>query len=90
MPPKIVYEQNLWVALNDYQQATSEEVISLWVLLNKRIVAVLEKMPASAYGRLADTGNTHTLQFLAEDYVKHLKHHINQVVPGAFDIRYPS
>jgi hypothetical protein len=92
-PPKIVYDQDQWVLLNNYQQSDSKEVIALWALANKRIIAILEKMPASSYSKQADTGKNseslHTLQFLAEDYVKHLKHHLNQIIPNSFDIVYP-
>lgn len=93
-PQKIVYSQNDWVGLNGYQQAESQEIIALWALLNKRIASILQQMPPSAYVKLSDTGKnaieTHTLEFLAVDYVKHLKHHLNQIIPNSFDIRYPS
>jgi hypothetical protein len=29
------------------------------------------------------------LQWFAEDYVKHLKHHLNQILPASFNISYP-
>ena len=29
-----------------------------------------------------------TLRFLAEDYVKHMKHHLNQIITGSFNIVY--
>jgi len=93
-PSKIVYDQDRWVELNNYQQTESTDVIALWVLINKRILAALEKMPSSSYTRMSDTGGTsaslHSLAWLAEDYVRHLKHHLNQIIPGSFDIRYPS
>jgi hypothetical protein len=91
-PPKITYEQDFWVNANGYQQMSVTDVIALWKLINERIVAVLTNMPEKNYNRNADTGKMavqlHTLEFLAEDYVKHLKHHINQVIPNSFDIIY--
>jgi hypothetical protein len=91
-PPKITYEQDFWVIANGYQQMSSADVIALWKLMNERIVAVLTNMPEKNFNRNADTGKQeaqlHTLEFLAEDYVKHLKHHINQVIPNSFDIVY--
>jgi hypothetical protein len=91
-PPKITYEQDFWVNVNSYQQMSSADIIALWKLINERIVAVLTNMPEKNYNRNADTGKMavqlHTLQFLAEDYVQHLKHHINQVIPNSFDIIY--
>lgn len=91
-PPKIVYEQNLWVISNNYLDADSAEVIMLWQLINKRIVAVLSQMPSSAYSMKCDTGSSnsqlHSLEWLAEDYVRHVKHHLNQILPKSFEVKY--
>lgn len=93
-PPKIVYDQDFWVAATNYQGMSKETVISLWKLMNGMIVRVLDSMPASHYGRACDTGRNnadlHSLEWLAGDYVKHLKHHLNQIVAGSFDIVYVS
>jgi hypothetical protein len=91
-PPKIIYEQDHWVNANAYQKMDIKEIIAMWILMNSRIAAVLEQMPTSAYTKECDTGkNTvslHSLEWLAEDYVKHLKHHLNQIIPNSFDIVY--
>lgn len=91
-PPKIVYEQILWVTSNNYADADCSEVITLWELLNKRIMAVLSQMPKSAYTLKCDTGHTdsqfYSLEWLAEDYVRHLKHHVNQIIPNSFEVKY--
>ena len=83
-PPKIVYDQDHWVNLNAYQQTDGKEVIDLWVLMNKRIGAVLTKMPVTSYAKSSDTGKNsvslHSLEWLAEDYVKHLLHHLHQLL----------
>ena len=92
-PPKIVYDQDYWVKANNYQQTDSKEVIATWKLTNSRIATILETMPASSYVKECDTGKNsvslHTLEWLAVDYVKHLKHHLNQIIPNSFDIVYP-
>ncbi len=91
-PPKIVYDQNRWVTSNNYVEIDSKEVITLWQLINKRIVSVLKQMPSSSYSMNCDTGKTtpqlYSLEWLAEDYVKHLKHHLNQIIPNSFDTAY--
>lgn len=90
--PNIVYDQDFWVNANGYQGMKKEEVITLWKLVNERICSVLNSMPESNYTKQSNTGKTevqlHSLQWLAEDYVKHMKHHLNQVIPGSFDIVY--
>jgi len=93
-PPAIIYAQDFWVAANDYNNMNKEDIINLWKLINERICAVLQKMPVENYSRNCNTGKDtvelHSLQWLAADYNKHLKHHLNQVIPGSFDVVYPS
>ena len=90
--PKIRYEQNFWVEANDYRNAPSQEVIENWKLVNLKICRVLSSMPRENYSKSCDTGkdtpNLHSLDWLAIDYVKHLKHHLNQIIPKSFDIIY--
>jgi hypothetical protein len=88
--PKIVYNQDFWVVANSYQLMDKEDIIRLWKLINKRIVAVLDQMPQSNYSKQAETSSLHSLEWLAEDYVRHMKHHLNQVIPRSYDIVYKS
>ena len=92
-PPRIVYMQNFWVSANDYNTMRKEDLITLWKLMNERICAVLQNMDVPNYNRNCDTGTDvselHSLQWLAEDYNRHLKHHLNQIIPASFDIIYP-
>lgn len=89
---KIVYDQDFWNSSNGYQEMMQGDVVTLWVLINKQICTVLGNMPAEKYNNLVDTGkesvSLKTLQWLADDYVKHMKHHFNQIIPGSFDIEY--
>ncbi len=91
--PHIVYNQDFWVNANHYQHMADGDVVMLWKLMNERIVAVLKKMPVENYDRLCNTGKAaptnHSLQWLADDYVRHLKHHLNQIIAGSFNITYP-
>ena len=90
--PKIRYEQNFWVNANDYRNASSMEVIDNWRLINNKICRVLNSMPPENFSKTCDTGkdtqNLRTIDWLAIDYVKHLKHHLNQIIPKSFDIIY--
>lgn len=87
-PPFIVYQQDFWVSSNQYQSMDRRDIVELWRLMNLRICAVLESMPAENYSRESNTGTLHTLEWLAADYVKHMKHHINQIIPDSFDVIY--
>jgi hypothetical protein len=92
-PPHIVYDQNFWVEANNYAHASKEDIILLWRLINDRICSILAAMPEPNYLKMCETGNepsdVHSLEWIAEDYVKHMKHHLNQIIPHSFDITYP-
>jgi hypothetical protein len=85
----ILYEQDFWVFCNVYQEMKQEDIIVLWKLLNERIATVLRNMPTENLRKLLNTGKAtpelHSLEWLAIDYVKHLKHHLNQVLAQSFD-----
>lgn len=88
---RVQYEENVhfmyhpdnWVAFNDYQNRDIKELIELWYLLNKQIIAILEKMPVDKQQTLMcfdkDAANKNTTLFVAEDYVKHMKHHLEHI-----------
>jgi hypothetical protein len=89
----ITYEQDFWVAANGYQAMDQNEIIMLWKLLNERICAVLTNMKSENFSNELNNGKesveTHSLEWLAADYVKHLKHHLNQVISNSFNVVYP-
>lgn len=89
----IVYDQDFWVTANGYQDMSKDEIILLWRLINERISAVLTNMPPEAYSREVNTSKhspeLRSLDWLAIDYVKHLKHHLNQVFVASFNVTYP-
>jgi hypothetical protein len=93
IPPKIVYDQDFWVAANNYQQYDQKDIIELWKLTNTQISSILAGMPETNYKKTArstkDTDEEKTLEWLAADYVKHMKHHLNQIFEKSFDITYP-
>jgi hypothetical protein len=78
--PRIVYDQDKWVALTGYQQYELTELINLWYLLNKHLVAILKNTSPEMAQRKCQTENIHTIEWLAQDYIRHLRHHIHQVL----------
>ena len=78
--PAIIYNQDKWVSITGYQQYDTSELVNLWYLLNKHIVAILKNTSAEQGRRLCQTREPHTIEWLAIDYIKHLKHHIHQVL----------
>jgi len=91
-PPHIAYDQNFWVDVNGYKDVAKEDVLQLWRLMNEHICRVLNTMPPEKYMNECDMSNfsvqLRSLKWLAEDYVVHLKHHLNQIIPRSFDVVY--
>ena len=78
--PKIGYNQDKWVAIADYQHYNSADLINLWYLLNKHIVVILKNVTDEMAQRKSQTEELHTIEWLAKDYIKHLLHHLHQVL----------
>src|ERR1700744_1810076 len=82
---KLIYEQDEWVAAAHYQDADIKEILDLWILLNRQIIRVLSDYPANRLTAVCDNDKNstqlHTVEWLAADYVRHMQHHLDQVVP---------
>jgi DinB superfamily len=74
------YDQDNWVRLNRYQHEPWAEIIALWSAYNRHLVSVIESLDDSALGHVwhAPDGDV-TLEFIATDYVRHVKHHLAQI-----------
>lgn len=78
--PTITYNQEKWVPIGNYQHWETAVLIDLWYLLNRRIIEILKSLPPEMAERECQTEQLHTLEWLAADYIKHLKHHLHQVL----------
>ena len=78
--PKITYNQDKWVSIAGYQQWNSNDLIDLWNLLNRQICEILKNTSPGMAQRQCMTEGLHTIEWLAQDYIKHLKHHMHQVL----------
>jgi hypothetical protein len=86
--PYIVYDQDKWVAIANYQQWDCSMIIDLWYLQNKQVCRILEYTDPAMGERKCQTQELHTLAWLASDYLKHLRHHVHQVL-GLEPVAYP-
>jgi len=82
MTPLIIYNQDQWVAISNYNANNTADMIELWRLLNRQICVVLSNTSDKASIRTCETnnGNVYTIDWLAKDYVKHLLHHLHQIL----------
>jgi len=73
----LTYAQDEWVAAQHYQDADITQLLSLWQLLNNQIIMILNNYPPH---RLDAMCNNETVEFLAADYVDHMRHHLDQII----------
>jgi hypothetical protein len=87
------YDQDAWVELQGYRDTPWQDLIALWRDFNLHIARVMEAAPGEQRSRPRKEHNLDqiawktiprntptTLDYLMEDYVGHLKHHLNQII----------
>jgi DinB superfamily len=79
------YQQDEWVAIQQYQQADWSKMLKIWLAYNLQIVHLLKTVSKkSLKNTLSIDGKGHyTLAFIMQDYVVHLEHHLNVILPNA-------
>ena len=86
------YEQNVWVARQQYSETPAAELVPMWSAYNAHLARVIQAMPEDVLGRGRGPMGSHrfpysglptadvvTLGHLVQDYVGHIRHHLEQV-----------
>ena len=76
------YEQEAWVATQAYATESWADLVNLWLLYNRHLLHILRNLPEGTQTNEISIGGKPpvTLQAVAEDYLSHLKNHINQIL----------
>jgi hypothetical protein len=76
------YSQIDLVNLNQYQTMDTDELVQLWLSLNKQIIRVFKNIDDKAldYQIILSDQSVIDLKFLMTDYVQHSEYHINQIL----------
>ena len=84
------YEQDALAKLQRANEVEWALLLRLWESYNLYLAHVLACLPESAANVPCTIGDnpTATLRFIAEDYVAHLKHHLNQLIGQRFATTY--
>ena len=84
------YDQERLVALQRFQDLDWAFLIDLWAAYNRLLAHVLHALPTSAHGVTCRIGpyKPATLGWIADDYVEHMKHHLNQICGRKFESSY--
>ena len=77
------YEQNGWVRSQHYASRPWRDLVELWLAYNRHLVHIIRNADAGAALHVwkASAGDVE-LQFLIEDYLRHLNHHLAQILEG--------
>jgi hypothetical protein len=75
------YQQDAWVERQGYQDRDWLELIALWSALNEHMLAAAARIPSAALARTCTIAGSQpmTLEFVIEDYVDHMVHHLQHI-----------
>jgi hypothetical protein len=76
------YDQDAWVSVHAYRSRRWADVLDLWIALNRHVAFLIESVPADRLGTRCTVGDgdAATLEWLMRDYVRHVKHHLAQIL----------
>lgn len=76
------YEQNAWVAAHAYRDRGWTELVDVWAAFNTQVVSAMESIPPDRLGTSCTIGADPpvTLEWLMRDYVRHMRHHLAQIL----------
>jgi hypothetical protein len=87
------YAQNDWVSIHDYQGMPWEAIVSFWYEYNRLLARAVERIPAQQLSIPCFIGSAAgpvTLGFAIEDYVLHMRRHIDHLLQRSAITQYPS
>lgn len=78
---QISYDQNQWNIAGHYQDMDSTQLIQFWTIYNRQLIELWKNIPKEKLSNTIYTGGEIplTLEFLIQDYVQHLEHHLKQL-----------
>ncbi|HYV99466.1 MAG TPA: DinB family protein [Gemmatimonadaceae bacterium] len=76
------YEQDEWVRTAAYQSRTWEEIIELWIALNRHVVHIIENfdLASANVSTVIGDGQPKPIEHVIVDYAGHLIHHHRQIL----------
>jgi hypothetical protein len=87
------YDQDAWVTVQQYQHAPWTELVTLWRAFNLHLARVMAAVPEPVRTRVhhrhnldkvawqtVPAGEPATLDYFMSDYVRHLEHHLGQLL----------
>lgn len=80
--PSIKYNQDEWNDCSRYNEMDRSHLIDFWKTYNRYIIFIINAMSPDALKRKCRTNEPEpvSIEWLFEDYVSHLEHHLRQLV----------
>lgn len=84
------YDQNALVDLQCYADVDWNFLVDFWAAYNRFLAHVINSLPPEGATVMCNIGNNEPaiLEWIAQDYVAHLKHHLNQILGQTFETNY--
>ena len=85
------YAQDAWVSLHNYKNLPWETLVTFWFEYNQLLAELLDNIPPNKLDTWCTIGAAQpvTLAFLIEDYVKHMRHHLDKILARDVVTQYP-
>jgi hypothetical protein len=82
---KLTYEQAFWVNTQRYADEDWRELVAFWHAYNRHLARVVAAIAPAALENLCEMGYAERkpLRYVVEDYIRHLRHHLEQIVSDA-------
>jgi hypothetical protein len=75
------YQQNHWVRTQNYNGRDWRDLVELWLVFNGHLAHVIRHTDPAAAGHIWKAPSSeYSLEFLIEDYLRHLRHHLAQIL----------
>ena len=85
------YQQDAWVERQGYDDYDWRDLTALWRALNGHMLAAAVRIPSAALARTCTIAGSQpmTLEFVIEDYVDHMIHHLEHIGLALSEFRRP-
>lgn len=76
------YEQERWVAVQAYQNASWADLLVLWKAFNEQLVRIVALIPEEKLAKTFRVAGSEpvTLGYWVEDYLRHMQKHLGQIL----------
>jgi hypothetical protein len=85
------YEQEGWVEVHRYREVAWTELVEIWHAHNRILLPLVAAIPDTKLAGPCRVGESEpvTLDFLIDDYVLHMQHHLDNVLRRVPPTKYP-